>query len=335
MAESSLALTPEQIELEMRLESIFMPHARKQRDALYTAEASEFGPRFVHYTSAANALSIINTKRLWMRNATCMSDNREVSHGFDILNKFFIDEKRRNYFTKTLDACSDGAGVEAIGLFNRWLPQIRYNTYISSVSEHFASEDLHGRLSMWRAFGNSATRVAFVLRIPKFSGAAAALNLIFSPVAYLTESEVHATIQQVIDNIQENVLFLRILDRQVIVGYVFTMLLAGVTCLKHEGFKEEREWRAIYSPAQRSSPFIQASTEIIGGVPQIIYQIPIDKTVSPTLEDLDIAAMFDRLIIGPSPYPLAMHEAFRVALAAVGVVDAGDKIVASGIPIRS
>jgi hypothetical protein len=176
---------------------------------------------------------------------------------------------------------------------------------------------------------------AFVLRIPKFSGAAAALNLIFSPVAYLTESEVHATIQQVIDNIQENVLFLRILDRQVIVGYVFTMLLAGVTCLKHEGFKEEREWRAIYSPAQRSSPFIQASTEIIGGVPQIIYQIPIDKTVSPTLEDLDIAAMFDRLIIGPSPYPLAMHEAFRVALAAVGVVDAGDKIVASGIPIRS
>ena len=45
--------------------------------------------------------------------------------------------------------------------------------------------------------------------------------------------------------------------------------------------------------------------------------------------------MFDRLIIGPSPYPLAMSEAFKAALIGSGVTDAGNKIVASLIPIRT
>jgi hypothetical protein len=106
---------------------------------------------------------------------------------------------------------------------------------------------------------------------------------------------------------------LRTVDHSVLVNYVFTMLVGGVTCLKHEGFKEEREWRAIYSPKQRSSLFMKSSTKVVGGVPQVVYEIPIDATAAPVAADLDIAAMFDRLIIGPSPYPLAMSEAYKKA----------------------
>jgi len=57
--------------------------------------------------------------------------------------------------------------------------------------------------------------------------------------------------------------------------------------------------------------------------------------VSATLAELDIAAMFDRLIIGPSQYPQAIYEAFKIALSTAGVADAGSKIVASLIPIRT
>jgi len=128
---------------------------------------------------------------------------------------------------------------------------------------------------------------------------------------------------------------LRSIDRQVIVGNVFQMLLAGVTCLKHEGFAEEREWRAIYSPNRSPSSFMESSTEVIAGVPQIVHKIPLDVAVSLVLSELDIAAMFDRLIIGPSPYPQVMYDAFRIALSAAGVADAGSKIVASLIPIRT
>jgi hypothetical protein len=113
------------------------------------------------------------------------------------------------------------------------------------------------------------------------------------------------------------------------------MLVVGVTCLKHEGFKEEREWRAIYSPKQRSSLFMKSSTKVVGGVPQVVYEIPIDATAAPVAADLDIAAMFDRLIIGPSPYPLAMSEAYKKVLSDSGVADVESKIYASLIPIRS
>lgn len=331
------APTPEQIELANRLEGIFMPHARKQRDAIFEKEPGgpDPDPRFVHYTSAENALSIIKTKRLWMRNATCMSDYREVHHGFDILAKFFSDKPRLDGFTTALDRCAPGAAMEAINLFNGWWNNIRDDTYISSISEHKATEDFHGRLSMWRAFGNTSARVALVFRIPYASGGAIALNLMFSPVAYLTETEAHNVIGEAIKNIDADADFLRGVDRKVIVSYVFSMLLAGVTCLKHEGFREELEWRAIYSPKRSPSSLMEHSTEVIGGVPQIVCKIPLDRSVSPALAELDLAAMFDRLIIGPSPYPLAMYEAFKGALTNAGVADAEKKIFASGIPIRT
>ena len=177
---------------------------------------------------------------------------------------------------------------------------------------------------MWRAFGNSPARVAFVFRLPVFSGAAANLNLLFSPVAYLTDKEVYNIIAEIMHKVQENADFLRTLDHREIVAYLFTMLIAGVTCLKHEGFKEEREWRAVYSPGRASSPLIELSTEVIGGIPQIIHKIPLDATVSADIAALDIAAIFDRLIIGPSSYPVAITEAFTRALTAAGVANAKD-----------
>lgn len=337
---NSSGLTPEQIQLALRLESIFMPHARKQRDEAYkrqegSPEPTEAKVRFAHYTSAEAALSIIKSKRVWMRNTTCMSDYREVQHGFEILNKFFADQPKRTRFIQALDSCVPRAAQEAIDLFNQHLGAIRLNTYIGSVSEHDSKEDFHGRLSMWRAFGGSTTRVAIIIKVPGYSGAALALNLIFSPVAYWTEEEGDAALQNVIENIRADCEFLQSIDRQIIVNIVFDMLLAGVTCLKHEGFREEREWRAIYYPKLRPSPLMESSAEIVNGVPQIVFKVPLDATASPALASLDFAGIFDRLIIGPSPYPWVMYEAFAEALSQAGIADAGKRVWASNIPIRS
>jgi hypothetical protein len=129
--------------------------------------------------------------------------------------------------------------------------------------------------------------------------------------------------------------FLRSVDRQTILATVFTMLRAGAICLKHEGFREELEWRAIFSPTLRPSPSMQSSTEVIGGVPQLVYKFPLDGKVSPDLEELDIALIVDRLIIGPSPYPSVMYQAFVDALTKSGVSGAEKLVFISGIPIRS
>jgi hypothetical protein len=188
---------------------------------------------------------------------------------------------------------------------------------------------------MWRAFGGTFARVALVFRVPFYSGGPEQLNLMFSPVAYMNQIQFHAAINTVIENIKAAADFLRTLDRQMIIAQVFTMLLTGVTCVKHEGFEEEREWRAIYTPKRAASPLMISSTEVIGGVPQIIYQITLDESVSPALAELDLVSMFDLLILGPSPYSLAMHEAFADALTKAGVTDAGNRVHISGIPLRA
>jgi hypothetical protein len=124
-----------------------MPHVRKQRDVLYKKVPNENHPIFVHYTSADNALKIIESKRLWMRSATCMSDYREVQHGFDMLAKFFSpDSLGLAAFRVVLDASAPGVAQEAITLFNQWWNNIRSHTYIASISEHDSNEDLHGPL---------------------------------------------------------------------------------------------------------------------------------------------------------------------------------------------
>jgi hypothetical protein len=335
------SLTPEQIQLVLELGKIFMPQAQRQRDELYQRQAKPGEDpaaqqlRFVHYTSADAALSIIRSKRMWMRNTNCMADYREVEHGFDILNRFFSDKTKTDAFIAALDVCVPGVAQEAIDLFNRWWIDIRFNTFITSISEHDDSEDLHGRLSMWRAFGMSTARVAIVFKVPRFSAGASELRLLFSPVAYLTEDEAHRVIAEVITNLGTRRDFLRSIARQVVVEIVFQMLLAGVTCLKHQGFREEREWRAIYCPKFYRSPLMESAIEVVNGVPQLVYKLPLDATASPALADLDFSRIFHRLIIGPSPYPWPMFEAFREALTKTGIGDAQERVCTSGIPIRT
>jgi DUF2971 family protein len=326
------SITDEQLQLAIRLDGIFMPHGRAKRDEAYKDESKPL--RFVHYTSAEAALKIINSKRIWLRNTNCMSDYREVQHGFDLLNTYFLDREKREEFYPALNQCGSDIGEEAVSKLNHVLNDTRLNTFIACLSEHKDSEDFEGRLSMWRAVSASASRVAIVLRIPKYSGAANSLNVMFSPVAYMTEPEVHTEMKKIIQNINGNVEFLKTIDRNILVAVVFTMLVAGIASLKHKGFEEEKEWRAIYFPNRRPSTLIESSIEILNGVPQIVHKLPLDKRVSPMLEELDGANIFDRLIIGPSPYPWPMYTAFVEALKGNGIPDADKRVWVSKIPIR-
>lgn len=331
---SASILTPEQLQFLMKLENIFMPNQRARRDGLYKAGEQE-SAKFVHYTSAEAAMNIIRTKRIWMRNTTCMSDYREVQHGFDLLNGFFQNGEHKGNFEKALDECSPNIAQEAINLFNQWWENIQLNTYITSISEHDEAEGEHGRLSMWRAFGGGSSRVALVFNIPWFTGASMAMQISLSPVAYLKKEEVYDELHEVISRVKQNRGFLRGIDREVLLNTIFSMLVNAVTCLKHEGFKEEREWRVIYDSKRSNSQYLEHAIEVVSGIPQHIYKIPLDKTVSDEIAGLDFARIFDRLIIGPSSYPWAQYEAFVDVLKKSGVSDAESRVLASEIPIRT
>ena len=329
-------LTPEEQFAQRRtLESIFIPHSSRRREHAFQGGKAK-SKRFIHYTSAEAAIKIITQKRLWLRNIGCMSDYQEVHHGFNILLRFFSAPGQGIAFKNAINAIALGAADEAINNFDGWFRSgvIKNKTFIASLSEHDSDEDLHGRLSMWRAFGGNTARVGLVFNVPTRSPSAEALNLTFSPVAYLKDPEADQMIPEVIKNINANIPFLESIGRQQIINWIFSMLLMGVTCVKHEGFREEKEWRVVHCPDLYPSPKFERINETVAGIPQIIYRLPLDRTVDPVLEDLDFSRLFDRLIIGPSPYPNVMFDAFADALTHAGVSDAAKKIFVSYIPIR-
>lgn len=335
------AVTSEILEQGFRLADIMMPSFMKQTRKLFRQKPDQTRGRFVHYTSAEAALNIIRTKRFWMRNTNCMSDFSEVQHGFDILNSFFADEAKKHSFTAALDDCIPGVASEAITTFNNSWNDIRSNSYITCLSEHQEGEDLNGRLSMWRAFGGSATRIGIVLNIP-YTLSTLPLGIVFSSVAYFSESAAHKDLEEVIENVHVNREYLRTIGRDVLVRIVFNTLLFRVVCLKHEGFHEEREWRAIYAPTLGAnapipgpSRLMESSTEVVSGVPQVVYKVPLDASVSDQIADLDFTQIFDHLIIGPTSYPRPIYGAFVDELTKAGVADSANRVKVSGIPIRA
>jgi hypothetical protein len=341
MPNTTQRVSLDQIAINKKLESIFLPHIHVRREWKRAADnpdvpiSADNRAKFVHYTSADAGLKIVESKRLWMRSTTCMADYREVSHGYDLLLKYFRTEDKHSAFLAAMDDIRPGSAEAAIGMFDKWWTNIQVNTYITSVSEHVAAtEDFFGRLSMWRAFGAGQPRVALVFSVPWESQATAALGIMFGPVAYLSEASVLAALDNCLTDARRERDWLKTLPQEQFQGAIFQMLASSVCCLKHEGFWEEREWRGVYLHGFGQKTLLERATEVIGGVPQPIFKVPFDATASPELADLDLARILDRVIIGRTSYGWVMYEAFVEALAAAGAPDPAAKVKISNLPIR-
>jgi len=186
-----------------------------------------------------------------------MADYSEVLHGFGIFNRYFLDADKRKAFVVASDSCAPGAADDAFAIFNIWWQDLRLNTYIPCVSKHQDSEDMHGRLSMWRAFGGRGTRVGIVLRFPYMSFSAAPLALTFSPVAYLPESGAHEVLDQVVANVQRNRYCLSTFNRELLARWIFQTFASGIVCLKHEAFT--RSANGVRSTPRSACPLLSSS----------------------------------------------------------------------------
>lgn len=316
--------------LKHDINSVFMPRAME-----HLARLKQPGTAgFVHYTSAATMISILRDRKIWMRNARCMNDVSEMQHGCDRLMSALGNDCRREKLINALNLCRPDAAEKAFALFDQYRPNILDRTFITCLSEHDQREDKLGRLSMWRAYGQDSVGVALVINKEVLFLEGNALNAFSSPVAYLTDEELLSDIDRIIANVAANEDWLKKVDPIHLQRTLFATLLFGVTSLKHPGFWEEREWRVIHSPDIFPSPVLKQSIEIIGGVPQQIFKIPLEDFAVHRNVGFSPDKIISRLIIGPSNYPGQVKEAMVDALTAAGVKNAADRVVMSDIPLR-
>lgn len=299
------------------------------RAATRIAEAKKRRQRFVYYTNGSTAKSILANEEIWMRSPSCMNDFSEARHGYDM----FI----RNW------SSSNGPGLQAAmdrihpGTANRLfnaisgnsLRQLFADTFIACVSEHDKADDEHGRLSMWRAYA-AQTGIAMVFSGDIFSdGENSGFGAYYSPVEYMSDPEFSNEFSKFTERLNKHDNHLRQMPPEEFYGFIYNAALLSMLCVKHPGFREEREWR-VFSIDPTDLGLLKRSIEVVSGVPQPVLKLPI------VTEERDRSALYhlDRLLIGPTQYPVAVWSAMVELLTQKGVRDASDIVRLTGIPLR-
>lgn len=308
-----------------RLMGIFMPYFAEKR-----AIAKIAGQRFVHYTTADAAVKMLKNEEVWLRKSSVMNDFSEIEFGLGCLSQAW-NAPSGVRLKQMLEDMLGGSVASIDAKFNEQLPNIRFDTYLTCISEHDPEEDSFGRLSMWRAYGN----VAVVLSPDVFMAESAGLMPAYSnPVNYHTRESFQQQFDSFVDVFAREFDYLKARGTTLIWEWMVWMMRQTVLCTKHRGFREEREWRIIHSPTVPPSPIIRKDIEVIRGVAQPVMKLKLQNSEDGTIRGLDIPSFVQRIIIGPTQYPNAQLEAFAAVLESKGVTTPYERIFVSDIPLR-
>lgn len=311
----------------MDLTEIFMPHYVGAVKAMVARSG-----RFVHYTTAETATSILKNKQVWMRNAALMNDYSEIEHGVGCINEA-LNGPNGKVFTNLLDSIKPGAFDSIREAHKKIITFSKSETFLLCVSEHLNEEDELGRLSMWRAYGGHSG-IAIVMNMEAFFSPSDALTVYSSPVVYADPLSFQFAFDQVVASVSKNIAYLKTLDADVVMATVFRMMVFASLSIKHPGFAEEREWRLIKAPPFGNSSHIQKTIEVVRGIPQRVTKFKLEDIPAENLTGLDIPKLIDRVIVGPTNHPYEIAQTMRELLYNAGVPNPIDRVVISSIPLR-
>ncbi len=321
---------------QQALANIFFPYAIDEIN-----KAKKKQSKFVHYTSASVAISILDRKEVWLRNARLMNDFSEIRYGQTCLQRCWQDNAIRDRLKNALDQVDGDLFNKVTNFLNNMNEQLAEKTYIMSLSRHGVDEDKHGRLSMWRAYGGD-TSVALVFDQAALLSESLAIPVFSSPVLYADLDRFKAKFQSFVGGIEENVSLLKAIEPQRVLDLTCLALTFAVQSTKHPGFKEEQEWRLIHHPLISQIYFdglvpegrVKFDLKEVGGVPQKVCLLPLKNYPEQGFFGAEIPQLIDKIIIGPTHHPQTIREAMIERLEACGVSEAEQVVIVSEIPLR-
>lgn len=311
-----------------RLEEAFFPHMARKRARVLNRKL-----RFVHYTDGEAAQSIIRNKAVWLRSTTCMNDFSEVHHGLGCFARCWNGDSGKA-LRSALNKCHSNIDADLNELFERTAGVLVAGSFVACFSEHMPRERAHGRLSMWRAYGNN-TSIGLVLNPAPFFLKTNALNAFSSPVAYLDDHDFQRLVGQIAAAAEAQCDIISALTRESVRQLVFNVFRFGILCTKHPAFAEEREWRVTFTPGINASKVLVRNVRTLRGVTQTMFDIPLKNIPTEGLVGIEVPEIIEQVLIGPTQYYDAVREAFWWALHDAGFERPHDMIVRSGVPLRT
>ncbi|MDR7157251.1 hypothetical protein J2W40_004099 [Sphingobium xenophagum] len=313
--------------------------------------------KFVHYTSAEAALSIIAKKEVWLRNSSAMNDYSEIGYGEMLFrNVFHSDSDATRMSRSVLDSINPGLHDRLAQFFEQRAAQRRHFTYLISVSEHGPhevkpgmipdqGEEKYGRLSMWRAYGRDRVGVAMVFNSQALMAPSNVIGAYTNPVAYVEQGDFNHLYCSILLRAERHAEALKQLPDGWFEQNLQRFIDNAALALKHPGFSEEREWRITYSAnpdaEHISDEIFNAESHVkrefvcINGLPQRIYKIPLKDYPEEGFVGAELNSLMEKIIIGPSQYPVMVADAIIMALRNAGVENPEQRIAISNIPLRT
>lgn len=293
-------------------------------------------PLLAHYTSIHVLEKILSHNEVWFSNPLFMNDISEVKFGVlegsrlvienDDIFKACKTKERASIFRQSYDVC-----------FNHFANNQVMDAYIFCLSEH-DRDDTDGLLSMWRGYGSNGKGVAIVfdtveLRLVQES------PLIVAKVHYGSSEDRVSWLQRTLST------FARILndsdipdDKLYLAAWaLFERIKLFSFFSKHHGFREEKEWRAVYlvdrDAKNQFEPMFHYWIGPRGVEPKLKVKIePIEGLFA---SDLSLEKLVYRILLGPCiSSPLTKAAVLRM-MDRLGRAELKDRVFASSIPFRA
>ena len=138
------------------------------------------------------------------------------------------------------------------------------------------------------------------------------------PVYYWNQNDFDSELSKVAKLINEHNCYLKNAEESFIQEGIYSLLLSTAIGTKHPGFAEEMELRVFTIPSIHDTcDKIVKRIVTIHGVPQEVVILPLIRDPDNRVQ-LDLPSILVNIIIGPTPYPFSMRNAFVQVLEEVG-----------------
>jgi hypothetical protein len=311
-----------------KLLDIFFPEFLRRKHLVENGQID-----FIHYTTADAAVKIIGGKKFWLRDIRAMNDWKEIQHGIECF-RYVINRPIGQKLVHLLGDIGLTFEQNLTDDLTKTISNLYNHTYIACLSEHTKEDDKNGRLSMLRGY-SEAFGVGLVFHPQTLLLERPGLNGVFvSSVLYADFEIFEHNFSEVVENLSNEIDFIKKFDFDKIKFIFLRWFMFAIACTKHIGFQEEKEWRLLYFPLIEYNNLLSFDIETIRGLPQIVHKLEMINKPEEGIEYIDIKDNLKKVILGPSFYQDVLGNAFIYLMNKNGFENTGQKVFASGIPLR-
>ena len=306
------------------------------KDLEQTKSFAKDKPLLAHYTSISTLESVVLNDEIWFSNPLMMNDIDELRFGIlESANRFL-------YNSEIQEACKTKERFNILSesfdhLKNIFDSDHAFDVYVFCFSEHDKSNK-DGLLSMWRGYGANGNGAAIIFDSSKISENESSPFLIMK-VEYLSKEKMYDWIDNKFSEFAKILETTNIPDDQLHLAaqMLFERIKIFALTTKHDGFSEEKEWRAIYlkerDQAKHMEEMLCYHSSKRGIEPKLKFKIkPIDGL---TTDDFLLTKIIDKIILGPAISSVMTRKTVERMLEKAEKADLKKSLISSTIPFRA